>query len=117
MIEDQDTATKELPREMDAHDRAALDHAPAEHRARVERLLEEIRGALDARARDKRYKEFSATRLVGAVLQALVVGLMAWSLSDWVFQLPAEGLFIKLAFAAVLQLIAMTALLMSKEDS
>ena len=50
-------------------------------------------------------------------MQALVVGLLAWSLSDWVFQVPAEGLFIKLAFAAVLQLIAMTALLMSKEDS
>ena len=117
MIEDQDAATKELPRETDAYDNATPMHAPAEHRARVERLLEEIRGALDAKARDDRYKEFSVTRMAGSVLQALVVGLMAWSLSDWVFQLPAEALFIKLGFAAVLQLTAMTALLMSKEDS
>ena len=101
-----DSSTQEAAREIDE----------AAHRKRVERLLEEIRGALDASARDRGYKEFSPTRLIGALLQALVVGLLAWALSDWIFQLPSEALFIKLAFAMVLQLTALTALLMSKSN-
>lgn len=77
---------------------------------RVERLLGDMRGVLNSAASESRHREFSAGRLIGSILQALVLGLVLWALSDWVFGEDAQHLLIKLAFAAVFQLGALTAL-------
>jgi hypothetical protein len=78
---------------------------------RIERVLGEVRGALDVAERERQHKEFSSPRLIGAILQVIVGGLVALAVLDWVFGARAEALLVKLAFAAVLQLIALTALL------
>lgn len=83
---------------------------------RIERVLGEIRGALDAAERERQHKEFSSLRLIGAILQVIVGGLVALAVLDWVFEARVEALFVKLAFAAVLQLIALTAFLFWRRD-
>jgi hypothetical protein len=85
--------------------------------ARSEALLQDIRAALDADIREQRHREFSPVRLVGALCQSLVVGLLLWALSDWIFGEPVGYLQIKLAFAAVLQLIALTGFLLGGAQS
>jgi hypothetical protein len=77
----------------------------------MEQLLAEIRANLDARTRESRVREFSLPRLAAALLQALVVGLVFWALSDWVFGVDSASLWIKLGFAAVLELGVIAALL------
>lgn len=95
------------PRDQDASLLAALE--------RLEALVDEVRRGVDVVARERRHREFSPARLVGSILQSLVVGLVLWGLSDWVFAEPTEGLFVKLAFAAVLQLGALTAFVLGRE--
>jgi hypothetical protein len=97
---------------------APPDPAPAdlETLRRIERLLDEMRNLLDTSQREAQHRAFSPARLAGAILQALVIGLVAWAFSDWIFQSPPAPLQIKLAFAAVLQLIALTAFLTAPRD-
>ena len=71
-------------------------------------------GALDAAARDSEHRDFSIGRLIGWILQVIVVGLVALALLDWLLQASVDSLLIKLAFAAVLQLSALTALVVSR---
>ena len=78
---------------------------------RMEKLLQGIRGALDATAREERHAEFPLRRLVAAVLQVIVVGLLFLALLDWLLDAGTDAVLIKLAFAAVLQLTALTAFL------
>jgi hypothetical protein len=80
-------------------------------------VLGEIRGALDAAERERQHKEFSSLRLIGAILQVVVGGLVALAVLDWVFEAQVEVLFVKLAFATVLQLIALTAFLLWRRDA
>ena len=82
---------------------------------RIEQGLAEIRRSLDGMARERRHREFSPARLIGSILQAFVVGLVLWSVSDWVFGEPRDALLVKIAFAAVLQLGALTAFLLGRE--
>lgn len=84
--------------------------------ARMERLLSQIRGSLDITAREARYQEFSLLRLVGSILEVFVAGLVVLAVLDWIFAAPANALLIKLAFAAVLQLAALTAFIVSRES-
>ena len=65
--------------------------------------------------RERRHKEFSPARLVASLLQALVVGLLLWALSDWAFGEPGDVLLTKLAFAAVLQLSSLTGFVLGRE--
>ena len=81
----------------------------------IERSLEEIRARLEARARAQRHREFSFARLLGAMFQVLVLGLVIAALSDWLYQAPPGTQLVKLAFAGVLQLAALTAYLMARE--
>lgn len=82
---------------------------------RMERLLRQIRGALDTAAREAKYRDFSPLRLAGAVLEVFVAGLVVMALLDWIFAAPAGSLLIKLAFAIVLQLSALTAFVVSRQ--
>lgn len=82
---------------------------------RLEQVLGRMRSALELRVREERHLEFSPARLIGAVVQALVVGLVLWALSDWVFAEPPVALLTKLAFAGVLQLGALTAFMLGRE--
>lgn len=105
-----DGAVQRRPARRD-HDAAAVSEALQ----RIERLLAEVRAHLDATARESRVREFSLARLIGALLQALVVGLVVWALSDWVFAIEPLPLLVKLAFAAVLQLVVITTLLTARD--
>lgn len=83
----------------------------------IETSVEDLRDAVAGLARTQQYQEFSAARLVGAVIEALVVGLLLWALSDWAFEAPVAQLFIKLGFALVLQMAALTAFLLARESA
>ncbi|TWT45799.1 hypothetical protein RAS1_22320 [Phycisphaerae bacterium RAS1] len=76
---------------------------------RMERLLQSIRAGLDAAAREQRHEQFSTRRLVGAVLQTLVGGLVGLAILDWMFNAAPAAMYTKLAFAGVFQLAALTA--------
>jgi len=84
---------------------------------RMERSLTQIRGALDATARDSAHREFSPRRLIGAILQVMVAGLVVLAAVDWLFDASLQTVLIKLAFAAVLQLATLTALLVSRTQA
>ncbi len=81
---------------------------------RVEKLLREIRDLLDVSARESQYKDFAMMRAAGAVLQAIVVGLLLWALSDAFFHAGAGAILVKLQFATLLQLGALTAFYLSE---
>ena len=82
---------------------------------RIEHSLGDVRRTLSATAREHRHREFSPARLIGSILQALVLGLLLWAVSDWVFGEPHNALLVKIAFAAVLQLTALTAFVLGRE--
>jgi hypothetical protein len=84
---------------------------------RMEKLLSQIRGALDAAARAGEHREFSIGRTAAWVLQIIVAGLVVLALLDWLLEAPTDSLLVKLAFAAVLQLSALTAFVVSHGDS
>jgi hypothetical protein len=83
---------------------------------RIERQLDAIRGRLESDDRAGQYRHFSLARLIGALLQAMVVVLILASLSDFVFQAPIANLIAKLSFATVLQLGALTAFTIARES-
>jgi hypothetical protein len=83
---------------------------------RIERLLFEIHGRLETTERAQRHQEFSLGRLVGALLQVLVVVVVLSAVADWVFQTPPGGQLVKLAFAGVLQIGVLTAFMLVRED-
>jgi len=76
---------------------------------RMEQALDEIRGRLEATARARQHREFSLPRLLAALCQMLVVGLVGVALADWTYQGPSARLLVELALAGVLQLGALTA--------
>ncbi len=84
--------------------------------ARVEQLLVEIRDRLDLLTRDRRHVEFSVARLVASLVQALVIGLLLAAIADWLFSAPFSAAILKLAFAAVLQLAALTAFILARDS-
>jgi hypothetical protein len=84
---------------------------------RLEGLVREIRGALDASAREQEHREFSVARLLAAVAEALAIGFLLWAALNWLMATePGEGgaIVIKLLFATVLQLMALTAFFLSR---
>ena len=81
---------------------------------RVAGLLEELRGRFDTSTREQRHREFSAARLIGAILQALVLGFVFAALADWAYGVKEGPQLVKLAFAGVLQLGALTAFVLSR---
>jgi hypothetical protein len=80
----------------------------------MDKLLAQIRGTLNAATRDEAHRELSIGRTIGAVIQVVVAGLVALALLDWLLDAPAGGLYIKLAFAGVLQISALTAFVVSR---
>ena len=120
MITDQESASSQAVPDAGESDPAETPSPSAAEMLpvlqRIERVLGEIRGVLDAAERERQHKEFSSLRLIGAILQVIVGGLVALAVLDWVFEAQVEALFVKLAFAAVLQLIALTAFLFWRRD-
>ena len=80
---------------------------------RIERTLEEIRGRLETTARAQRHVEFSPARLIGALFEVLVLGLVIAALADWIYQAPLPNQLVKLTLAGVLQLVALTAFVLA----
>lgn len=81
----------------------------------IDAALNDIRANLDALARDRERRDLTAGRLTGAVAQSLVIALLAWAASDWIFGVAFETLATKLGFALVLQLLALTGFLLSRD--
>ena len=84
---------------------------------RMEKLLGRIHGALDASARADEHRELSYGRLIGGVLQVIVAGLVALALLDWLLHGVVNSLFVKLAFAGVLQVSALTAFVVGRKSA
>ncbi len=88
--------------------------------ARIEKNLAEVRAQVNATSRESRHKQFSFTLLAGGIAQAVVIALLLWTLSDILFlsgtsgPAPLGDRLIKLAFAGVLQLVALTAFTASR---
>jgi hypothetical protein len=83
---------------------------------RIERMLDEIHGAFETSARAHHFHHFSLARLSGALLQSLVVLLIVFALSDWVYAASEGKQLVKLAFAGVLQLGALTAFVVARGE-
>ncbi len=88
-------------------------HPGSSRLERVERLLEEIRSSVDASARARQHKDFSAALLAGAIAQIFAIGMLALAVFDWIFSANFAALFTKLAFALVLQTGALTAFVLA----
>jgi hypothetical protein len=82
---------------------------------RMEGQLRHLHGQFDNTERERQHQHFSAARLIGAILQALVLGLVIAGSADWVYGSPVGPLLVKLGFAAVFQLGALTAFLVAQE--
>lgn len=93
-------------------------HEPQSCPAELARLagqVEEIRGLLDALVRERRYRRFSPVRLAGGLVQVVAAGLLVLAALDWIFRGPGPVLYVELAFAAALQLVALTAFVVSAQ--
>ena len=99
------------------HESAPLPEDVTRTFERMERLLGRIHGALDAGAREGAHRELSYGRAIGGILQVIVAGLVALALLDLLLHGVVNALFVKLAFAMVLQLAAMTAFVVSRRSS
>jgi hypothetical protein len=83
---------------------------------RMEQLLGQIHGALDAGVREREHRELNYARLIGGVLQVIVAALVALAVLDLLLHGVVNALIVKLAFAMVLQLGALTAFVISRKD-
>lgn len=83
---------------------------------RIENALVQLRGVMESVRREEAYQKFSAARIIAVVLQLVVVALAASALIDWIFQGPLNSLLIKLAFAAFLQMVTLTAVVASQDS-
>jgi hypothetical protein len=83
---------------------------------RIEQVCREMRGQLEALGRGQRYREFSPARLVGAILQSLVIGFVIAAVADWLYQASAGTQLVKIGLAGVLQLAALTAFMLGRGD-
>ncbi len=113
---DAEQSTPETPTPTES----AWPQDPAELQAslrRIERVLEEIHDRFETITRERRHHEFSPARLIGAILQALVLGFVIAALANWAYGAKEGPLLVKLAFAAVFQLGALTAFMLSREKS
>ena len=106
--------TSPAPVHTESSQRGAGDESLAVLR-QIEQSLDEIRGRVDTATRAHRHREFSVARLIGALLQALVVGFVIAALADWAYQAPPAGQLVKLAFAGVLELGALTAFVLARD--
>ncbi|MCG3129084.1 MAG: hypothetical protein CHACPFDD_03993 [Phycisphaerae bacterium] len=100
------------------HDEPPYHARPRDPRVLLERIdaaLADIRAHLDALARDRERRDLTAGRLTGAIAQSLVIALLAWAASDWIFGVAFETLATKLGFALLLQLLALTGFLLSRD--
>lgn len=87
----------------------------AEALERVERSIEQIRGHVEQVVRERQHQEFSAARLIGALLQVVVLGFVVAAIADWAYEAKEGPQLVKLAFAAVFQLGALTAFVVARQ--
>jgi hypothetical protein len=101
-----------------SHDSSKFERGaePPGSPARLEHLLGEIRALLEQQQRVHRYREFSPARLLGALTQAFVIPMTLWALADWALAADHQAVLVKLGFAAVLQLMALSAFVLMPRD-
>ena len=107
-----------VPRETDARSAPEPPAQPADGLLalqRIERLLTGMSDRLETLTRERQHRDFSLARLIGWVLQFLVVGFAIAAVADWAFQAELGKQIVMLLFAGVFQLGALTAFLLSRE--
>lgn len=82
---------------------------------RIDHTLDQLHGRLETLTRAQRHREFSAARLVGVILQILVLALVFVAAMGWTYGAKEGRLLVELAFAAVLQLGTLTAFVVSRD--
>ncbi len=75
----------------------------------LEQTHHQVREQLDRISHERAYRDFSMLRLLAAMLQAIVIGLLVVAVADWVYGVSAARQLVTLAFAGVLQLGTLTA--------
>lgn len=98
------------------NEQTAAEKQPAteETLKRIENSLIQLRGLVESARRDETYQTFSGALVVAVVLQLLVIALAGSAMIDWIFQGPPTSLYIKLSFAAFLQIGTLTAIVASQ---
>jgi hypothetical protein len=81
---------------------------------RIEKRLGELHGSVEALVRERQHREFSIAALAGSLLQVVVVGFLFAALADWIYGGPPARQLVKIGFAAVLQLGALTAFFIAR---
>jgi hypothetical protein len=76
---------------------------------RIEDTLEDLRRRVETLTREQQHKDFSWVLAAGYLGQVLVAGLLVAALADWVFAADLAKPLMKLLFAGVLQIGALTA--------
>ncbi|MBK8914349.1 MAG: hypothetical protein IPM64_07045 [Phycisphaerales bacterium] len=82
--------------------------APEARLERCEALLREIRDGITRAARESQYEELSLGRVAGGLAQLIAAGLLAMAVAEWALVGPTDTMYTRLAFAGVVQLMALT---------
>ncbi|MBK9129285.1 MAG: hypothetical protein IPM13_16015 [Phycisphaerales bacterium] len=81
---------------------------------RIEEKLEDLRRRVETLTREQQHKDFSWLLAAGIVVQVIAAGFILAALADWVFAADPAKQLIKLMFAGVLQVGALTAFLWTR---
>lgn len=106
-----DDASEGVPAK-DAGMLAAPAAAPdaAARLASIDESLREIRGLVESRVREEQHENYSPFSVVAGAAQALAAGLLIWAFAELAFGRLYADVLMKLAFALVVQTIALTAI-------
>ncbi|QOJ13896.1 MAG: hypothetical protein HRU75_04230 [Planctomycetia bacterium] len=75
---------------------------------RCEELLRDIRDRIARAARESQYEELSLGRVAGGLAQLVAAGLLAMAVAEWALVGATGTMYTRLAFAGVVQLVALT---------
>jgi len=84
---------------------------------RIAAAVEELRGRMETLTRERRHQHFSPGRLIGVVLEVIVLGLVIVAVADWAYDANVGSQLAKLALAGVLQLGALTAFILGRDTA
>ena len=84
---------------------------------RMNAAVEDMRARFETLTRERRHREFSPGRLVGAGVQFVALVFVILALKDWAFGANEGPILVKLAFAAVFQLGALTGFVLGRRPN
>ncbi|MDX2197773.1 MAG: hypothetical protein SF069_02245 [Phycisphaerae bacterium] len=85
--------------------------------ASIDESLREIRGLVESRVREEQHENYSPFSVAAGAAQALAAGLLIWAFAELAFGRLYADVLMKLAFALVIQTIALTAIVAGRSAS